>query len=245
MPVFDLGLAYVWEFDEDFIDLIELEARKNNLKTFRITNDNFYEVYRLVKKSELKFKSYFDRAADVDEEFEELNAFLEARGTQMINPHKKVLHAIDKATMHLEFISAGLDVPYSIIIPPHTDFENIFISVDDLRVLGRPFIIKPCNNTGGGVGVVTGAESLKDILTERRKNSDDKYIIQEKIYPKIFNGKRAWFRCFWAFNEVIPVWWDDQTHLYSMLSTDEIKNFRLKKLFTSTKKIAEITKLNF
>jgi len=119
------------------------------------------------------------------------------------------------------------------------------ISVSDLARLGRPFIIKPCNTTGGGVGVVTGAESLQEIFTERVTNSDDKYLLQEKIYPRYLDGKRAWFRCFWVIDEVIPTWWDDQTHLYLPLTRQEIKDYKLNKLFTITKTIASVTGLEF
>ena len=147
--------------------------------------------------------------------------------------------------MHLEFITHGLEVPYSIIVPPHSQFRNIYISIDELSKLGRPFIIKPCNTTGGGIGVVTGAESLKEVLEERLTNSNDKYILQQKIYPSMINGKRAWFRCFWAFGKPIPVLWNDLTHIYDELTPEEIKYFRLGKLLALTKKIAGITGLDF
>ena len=147
--------------------------------------------------------------------------------------------------MHLEFITAGLNVPYSIIIPPHSENEELLISVEDLANLGRPFIIKPCNTTGGGIGVVTGAESLKEILDERIVNCDDKYLLQEKIYPRIVDGRRAWFRSFWAFGKAIPVWWDDQTHLYESISPEHYKSLKLNKLKSITKKIAGLTSLDF
>jgi len=147
--------------------------------------------------------------------------------------------------MHLEFITAGLNVPYSIIIPPHSEFEVIYISVDELSILGRPFIIKPCNTTGGGVGVVMGAESLKEVLDERHTNLDDKYLIQEKIYPANFNGKRAWFRCFWAFGRPILLWWDDQTHLYDYVTQDEKEKYNLSKLDFIVRKIRSLTGLDF
>ncbi len=193
----------------------------------------------------MHFRFYLDRAWDVDERYENLGRILTRRKSLLFNPYKKVLHAIDKASMHLEFITAGLHVPYSIIIPPHSENEDLFISVEDLSKLGRPFIIKPCNTTGGGVGVVTGAETLKEVLEERITNTDDKYLLQEKIYPKYLDGKRAWFRSFWAFGKAIPVWWDDQTHLYEQILPEHYKNFRLNNLRRITKKIAELTSLDF
>jgi len=245
MEKFDLAVAYLWEFDQDFIHLLEKVFHENGLTTFIISEHNIDEVKNRITGKNLHFRFYLDRAWDVDDRFGELGKILAKRKTVIFNQYNKVLHAIDKATMHLEFITAGLNVPYSIIIPPQSEKEKIFISVSDLARIRRPFIIKPCNTTGGGIGVVTGAESLQEVLEERVTNSNDKYLIQEKIYPKIIDGKRAWFRAFWVFDEAIPVWWDDQTHLYKELRGYEVTQYNLKKLFSITKKIGSITQLDF
>jgi hypothetical protein len=245
METFDLGLAYVWEFDDDFIKLIETILARNNISTYRISYHNFKEVRNKLNSKKLHFNFYLDRAWDVEDDFGAMGNLLRKRGTQFFNEYDKVTHAIDKANMHLEFITAGLNVPYSIIIPPYNHFEEIFLSINDLRKLGRPFIIKPCNTTGGGVGVVTGAETLREVIEERATNSNDKYLLQEKIFPKMLSGNRGWFRTFWAFGEAIPVWWDDQTHLYQLLTAKQIDEFGLKKLFSLTKTIAKVTSLDF
>lgn len=244
MKIFDLGLAYNWEYDVDFVDMIEKNLHKNGLSTYVVHSNNVDEVKNELLDKRLGFVCYLDRAWDVDEKFEEIGKILQRRKTRIFNPYKNVLHAIDKASMHLEFLSAGLNVPYSIIIPPHKDQEDIKLSVEDLAILGRPFIIKPCNTTGGGIGVVTGAESLKEVLSERLAYTNDKYLIQEKITPAIIDGKRAWFRCFWAFGKVITVLWDDQTHIYELL-TDEVRlKINVKKLNQITRTIWQITKLD-
>ncbi len=245
MEIFDLGLAFVWEYDKDFIDLVEQICQASGLTTFIVGEHNVQEITDYVKSRRLHFHTYLDRALDVDEEFEALGKILMRRKVHIFNPYREVLHAIDKATMHLEFISAGINVPYSIIIPPKKETDTIFLSVNDLSLLGRPFIIKPCNNTGGGLGVVTGAETLEEVLRERVYNSEDKYILQEKLYPVQLDGKRAWFRCFWAFGEPIPVWWDDITHQYELLTTDQVETFKLKKLYSILRIIAKLTKLDF
>ncbi len=245
METYDFALAYVWEYDTDFIELVEKKFHNAGLSTFIISEHNIDEVLDKVFQRKLHFKFYLDRAWDVEEKYEKLGKILTRRKCILLNPYKDVLHAIDKASMHLEFITAGLHVPYSIIIPPHCENEDVFISVEDLAKLGRPFIIKPCNTTGGGVGVVTGAETLREVLNERTTNSEDKYLIQQKIYPKILDGKRAWFRSLWAFGKAIPVWWDDQTHLYEPVKAEEYKKFKLRKLRSITKKIAGISLLDF
>lgn len=245
MDIFDLAISYVWEYDEDFVSLVEKKLQDYGLSTFIIKYHNIQEVTAKVKSRKLVFKSYLDRASDVAEEFEELAKLLTRRKVRIFNPYKNVQHSIDKASMHLEFISNGLEVPHSIIVPPYVHKENFFLSVDDLAILGRPFIIKPCNTTGGGIGVVTGAESLKEVLEERVHHKNDKYILQQKIIPKIIDDKRAWFRSFWAFGKAIPVWWDDQTHIYELITADELKNYNLRKLSQLTKTIAGISNLDF
>lgn len=242
---FDIAVSYVWEYDKEFVDLIENILQSYGLSTFIISEHNIKEVTEDVKRKKLWFLSYLDRASDVDEKFSELAKVLTRRKCNIFNPYKNVEHAIDKATMHLEFITAGINVPYSIIIPPHKDREDLILTVDDLAILGRPFIIKPCNTTGGGIGVVTGAETLKEVLEERRTNKSDKYLIQQKIIPGYLDGRRAWFRCFWAFGKAICVWWDDQTHIYEYLYADQSDGFGLKKLNSITRTIAKITELDF
>jgi hypothetical protein len=245
MEIFDLGLAFVWEYDEDFISLIETSMHKAGLSTYRIIEYNLYDVTDKVKNRKIGFNFYLDRASDVNDNFDILGKIICRRKTRIFNPYKNIKHSIDKASMHLEFITNGLEVPYSIIVPPHSQFRNIYISIDELSKLGRPFIIKPCNTTGGGIGVVTGAESLKEVFEERRTNSNDKYLLQQKIYPSMMNGRRAWFRCFWAFGKPIPVWWNDLTHIYDELTPDEMKYFKLSKLLILTKRIAMLTGLDF
>ncbi|MBS4035468.1 MAG: hypothetical protein KGZ85_13435 [Ignavibacterium sp.] len=242
---FDLAISYVWEYDKEFADLTEKILQSYSLSTFIITDHNIYEVTELVKRRKLWFTSYLDRASDVDDDFTDLAKILTRRKCRIFNPYKNVEHAIDKATMHLEFITAGINVPYSIIIPPHKEHEELSLKVDDLAILGRPFIIKPCNTTGGGIGVVTGAESLKEVLIERRTNTYDKYLIQQKINPVELDGKRAWFRCFWAFGKPISVWWDDKTHIYEYLYSDQLDKYGLRKLNQITRTIARITELDF
>jgi len=242
---FDIGFAYVWEFDGKFAHKFEEIFQANGLTTFVIGFHNIEEVRERIKEKSLHFHFYLDRAWDVEEQFETLGNLLMKRKTHFFNPYKKVLHAIDKATMHLELMTAGINVPYSIIIPPVTEKEELFISLSNLAILGRPFIIKPCNTTGGGIGVITGAESLHDVLFERKFNHEDKYLLQEKIYPVILEGMRAWFRVFYAFGKIIPVWWDDMPHLYQILSPEEIEKFNLKKLFQITRTINKTVGLDF
>jgi hypothetical protein len=114
-----------------------------------------------------------------------------------------------------------------------------------LAKLGRPFIIKPANTTGGGIGVVMGAESLKEIIEARQSHKNDKYLLQETIKPIVFEGRRAWFRVFYAFGDIIPVWWDDLTHIYSLLREEDEQHIDKERLVKITHDIHTVCQLEF
>ena len=66
-----------------------------------------------------------------------------------------------------------------------------------------------------------GAESLKEIIDARQSHKKDKYLLQETVYPESWTHKGACFRVFDAFGAIIPCWWDDQTHIYTLMTAEE------------------------
>jgi hypothetical protein len=242
---YDLAIAWSWQYDSYFISRIEKTLQNCGLKTYRIEHHNISESLNAIKKGYLRFSYFFDRASDTEEEFLPLVHYFEKSKTRVFNPGKLSEISNDKATMHLEFITAGINVPYTIIISPYNSESDAGLSLKDLAILGRPFIVKPANNTGGGMGVVTGAESLLDILETRQHQKDDKYLIQEKIIPKIIDGKRAWFRCFFAFGKTILSWWDDDTHRYRTVTKEDENKYKLYRLRRVMSIIRKVCMLDF
>lgn len=245
MEHFDLAIAYTWEYDKDFVEAFKSEFIKKNLSTLLISYDNLKEVEEKVRNNDLYFDFYLDRASDVEEEFEPLAKWVTENNVRVFNRYDYVNFAIDKATMHLEFITNGINTPYTIIISPYSEIENIELSLDQLAKLGRPFIIKPANTTGGGIGVVKGAETLADVLKARKNFQTDKYLLQEKIIPIKVDGKRFWFRDFYVLGKVFLCWWNDITHIYDELTDYEIEKYNLYEMKNIVEKIASITKLDF
>lgn len=245
MEHFDLAIAYTWEYDKDFVEAFKSEFIKKNLSTLLISYDNLKEVEEKVRNNDLYFDFYLDRASDVEEEFEPLAKWVTENNVRVFNRYDYVNFAIDKATMHLEFITNGINTPYTIIISPYSEIENIELSLDQLAKLGRPFIIKPANTTGGGIGVVKGAETLADVLKARKNFQTDKYLLQEKIIPIKVDGKRFWFRGFYVLGKVFLCWWNDITHIYDELTDYEIEKYNLYEMKNIVEKIASITKLDF
>ena len=242
---FDLAIATDWIFDRDFVYLLKQEASQRGLKTVVINDENLENVITSIREGSIKISVLFDRAADTSVQFVGLQEVLKSRGTHIIDPVHKMQWASDKATMHLEFINNGLFTPYTIIIAPYDASRDILLSSEDLACLGRPFIIKPANTTGGGIGVVDGAESLHDVLTARREYSADKYLLQEKVQPLVIEGKRFWFRGYYTLGLIQCAWWNDKTHIYSCLQPDHVKKYKLYPLFKIIKKIAHTCGLSF
>ncbi len=249
MPVtssyYHLAIAWDWDLDSEFVAMLESQIQSHRLLSYSISHHNVHETLRRVQKGELRFGAFLDRAADGDEKFPPFARYMKRTSAYYINPPDLVHHAIDKATMHLELITKGIEVPFSVIISPFSKKKEIELRLSDIAKLRWPFIMKPANTTGGGVGVVLNAASLKDIIETRQYHKNDKYLLQERITPALLEGRKAWFRVFCVFGGVLPCWWDDETHVYTILTKSEMTRFHLRPLITLTKKIHEVCKLDF
>jgi hypothetical protein len=252
LMIFDLVLAWNWEFDREFVQLVLEMFRQHDLSVLEIHAKNIEEIFDSVKKGKLQFRYFLDRASDEDDAFQPLARYVlkkyrtgDAQSMRPINPLDLQIHAADKATMHLEFLTHKIEVPYTIIISPFNHKQEVELTISELAKLGRPFIIKPANTTGGGIGVVMGAESLKEIIEARQSHKNDKYLLQETIKPILVEGRRAWFRVFYAFGNIIPVWWDDVTHVYSLLKEDDEQYMNKEQLIKITQRIHTVCQLEF
>ena len=251
---YDLAIAWTWPYDREFIRSLTNTAAEYSLKVLEVGVWNVHDVIKRVREHTLRLAVMLDRASDESAEFLPLVHLLQqsnqepvatSRSSYIINPPELIAKAADKATMHLELLSGGVQVPYSIIISPYNLKKELELSLSELSHLGRPFIIKPANTTGGGVGVVTGAETLKDVLDARQHHRNDKYLLQETIKPALIGSRRAWFRVFYAFGEVILCWWDDQTHLYAELTQENQLYLDVSELIRVTKLIQKVCRLDF
>lgn len=245
MLKFDLAISYKWIYDEEFVQLIEEIFHRYGATTFLIRNFNIDEVIERVNRKELQFKAYLDRASDEDHSFDPITDLMRRHHTYLINPHNKVLKATDKLTMHIRLQKKRFRLPETFLAPKYSQTQKLKFDQNDLAQLGLPFVIKPAVNSGGGEGVIKNAVSIQQIINERIKNPNEKFLIQEKIKPRFFSGRRAWFRVLWAFNKAIPIWWDDQTHIYNIVTKKEIARYNLLPLSRITSKLARITKLDY
>ena len=144
--------------------------------------------------------------------------------------------------MHLEFITAGIHTPYTILLPPF--IEQPLIPELDLTPLGQHFVIKP-SNEGGGEGVILGAFSMDQILRARMEFPEQKYLVQATITPRTIHGQPAWFRSFMPLAKRIHAGGiHSRTSLPLSREQDE-NRYELSALHEITQRIASICKLDW
>jgi hypothetical protein len=241
----DLAVAWDWAYDRDFISLLDAECRTRGMRMAAFSAAEAAGAASALRDRTLAVGTYLDRAEPDVAPFAELSDAIAASGARCLNRRDDVRRAADKATMHLEFLSHGISVPYTIIISPYNRERQVELSLDELARLGRPFIIKPANTTGGGTGVITGAETLKDVVDSRKHHKDDKYLLQERVVPAALGTRRAWFRVFFVCGEIFACWWDDNTHVYAAVTEEEAGCYSLAPLVSITRSISSVCSLDF
>jgi hypothetical protein len=242
---YDLVITHDWEYDRDFVHLVEGAAGTRGLSTLLVAPPDVRAVLEDFRSGATDFRLLFDRAAGASPEFIELQALAVERGRDVLDPLDRIRWASDKATMHLELLSAGLATPHTVILPPYAAQPGMSISPVELAPLGVPFVIKPANTTGGSLGVVADASTTADVTAARRTYPADKYLLQEKVHPEVLDGRRFWFRGFYVLGEVHLAWWDDRTHVYEELPYVTAAAGGLVPLYAMVRTIARVSRLRF
>lgn len=240
-----LAVAWDWEHDREFVGLLAEETAAAGGMFAAVSPDSLAAATAAAEAGRFTCAVLLDRASDSDPRFHPLAAALRRCARLVVNPPALAHRAADKATMHMEFLAGGVRVPFTIIVSPHATHPEIPLTPADLAGLGNPFVVKPANTTGGGTGVVLGAESVDDVLASRLQHRNDKYILQERVVPALLGGRKAWFRVFFVLDEVIPTWWDDATHVYRVMEPAEVARHALEPLLVIPRRIARLCGLQF
>ena len=238
---YDLCLPWYWEYDIDFVHMVELACHEQGLSLWQITPDNLLESITALYKGEKTFRTILDRSQG-DNRFDPIIRWAKEYGKKRINPPEVSAWSEDKATMHLELISAGIHTPYTILLSPF--IEQPVLPHLDLSPLGNPFVIKPSHG-GGSEGVILGVFSLDQILRARMEFPEQKYLVQSTITPRTIQGRPAWFRVFYAVGKTYPCWWHPLSHVFSTVTQQDEHKYELTLLHEITHRIASICKLDW
>lgn len=237
----DLCLPWYWEYDIDFVHFVERACQGHGLTLWQITPDNLLESISALYKGERTFNTLLDRSQGEDR-FLPIDRWAKEYKKKRINPTEISLWSEDKATMHLELITAGINTPHTILLSSF--LEQPVIPSLDLVPLGNQFVIKPSNG-GGSEGVILGASSIDQILRARMEFPEQKYLLQSTVSPRTIQGRPAWFRVFYAVRKTYPCWWNPLTHVYAAITQSEEHRYELSPLHHITQRIASICKLDW
>ena len=241
MMQYDLCLIWYWEHDPEFVAAVQSACIAQGVSLWLVSPKNLVQATSDLLEGRVGFNVLLDRA-QYHPGFLPLLQKAREQGAYCINSRERANWAEDKATMHLEMISHGLESPYTIILAPFT--EQPILPPIDLGPLGGQFVIKPAVG-GGGEGVTMHATSLEQVLQARIEFADQKYLLQAHIEPQELGGRRAWFRIYYVDGKIHPCWWDPQTHVFAPLHADEEGHFGLTPLRLVTTKIASICRLDW
>lgn len=238
---YDLCLAWSWEYDADFVALLDTACRARGLTLLQVTPRNLTQIVDDLTRRQVAFRILLDRASDVDARFFPLVDWACAHATRRINPLEWAVRAWDKAAMHLVFIASGLHAPYTIILPSYE--EQPELPPMDLAPLGDTFSIKPAHGSGG-VGVINAATSLAQIWSARREFPLDRYLVQAHVVAVSLDSRLAWFRVIYCDGDVYPCWWNACTHRYELVAAVEEAEYCLAPLRDIAIAIARLCKLD-
>ena len=224
MVIYDLCVAWNWEYDADFIRLLELSCQSRGLSLLQIKPGNLPQILNSLVVGELSCRVFFDRASDVDPQFLPLIQWVSEDSIHSINTYELASHTWDKAEMHSLLVSQGLCVPPTIILPPY--IEQAELTPLDLSTLGNQFTIKPAHGSGG-VGVMINATSWDQALSVRKENATDQYLLQAHVTPIQLDTRPAWFRVIYCVGQVYPCWWNPTSHIYAPVTEADKNSYGL------------------
>jgi hypothetical protein len=241
MDYFDLGLAWNWEHDADFVELLQASCRQRGVSLLQITPANLGAMLNRLEHDHLTLTSFFDRASEDDSRFMPVVEWARTRCVFRINPYEQAHRSWDKASMHAR-VSKTMLTPLTIVLPPYGKRAKLSAKLD-LTSLGPCFTIKPAHGSGGQ-GVIHVATSLADVESARQEFPDDKYLLQARVVPVQLAGQSAWFRVIYAAGEVLPCWWRTDTHVYAPVTKAEMEAYRLEPLYDMARTIARVSRLD-
>ncbi|MBU1905968.1 MAG: hypothetical protein KJ923_03100 [Candidatus Omnitrophica bacterium] len=247
MKEFDFGIAWDDNPDEKFLGWLKKECSLRGLRFILIDSENVLGTIKNLERGKVKIKFLLDAAADYyipKDPFVRLcYAVKDAEGYVVCDPDD-AREASNKAITHYDLLKANIPVPYTVVVR-NWEPNNFTLEKDELKRLGKPFIIKPASGFGQKGVVKDASGSIVQIARARHFNRGDNFLLQEKIKPMFFGDKEAWFRIYFLFGEIIPCWWSTETGQYGHLTLREMYNYKLLPLARISSEIARITNMEF
>ena len=240
MITYDFCIAWNWKYDADVVSIFNEASHSHGFSLLQVTPGNLTDILESLNNNRIAFRVFFDRASDTDKRFIPVDQWARDHAVLRINTHERAARSCNKATMHLDFITAGIQTPYTFIIPPYEKHPGL--KAKDLSPLGDTFFIKPAHG-GGGEGITREATSFTQVLIARQVKPADHYLLQAHISPVQLDTRPAWFRVIYCTGRVYSNWWDQRTHVYTPVTAEEENRYNLSQLQCITATIARVCEL--
>lgn len=241
----DLVAAWDWEFDGEFIRLIQTFAHEAQLCFEHVTIYDIDQFTLDLLNGKKTVACLLDRASDSNEAFMPLQKLAIEKNIALINPYEDSHRTQNKSQMHYRLMNVGVNVPYTVMLPSFEQMRWIDESLmREVFKLKAPFVLKPSHG-GGGEGVIKNVTSHHHVHDGRKPCYWDSYLAQEMVYPKYLYGWRCWFRVYWIFGKVEIAWWDDTTLIYRPISEKDKSRIQIQEIETMMRRIADVAKLHF
>lgn len=241
MSGYDLCLLWNWEYDDDFVSLLNSACRSHSISLMQITPQNLMQHLRALADNQISFRALLDRASDTDPRVMPIIQWARDNAVYRINPYEHAIRTWDKATMHHVLSRFCLHTPYTMILPSYE--QEPILGPLDLSPLGDRFTIKPAHGSGGE-GVVNNANSLSQVLSARRDHPSDRYLLQAHVVSAQLDFHTAWFRVIYCGGKVYPCWWDSRRRFYTPVTCAEQDRYSLGTLRETVVLIAKLCKLD-
>ncbi len=244
-------VAFGWPEPIEEHDLFFTSLRKGcqarRLRFLTIDTTNLKAVNRQVKSGEQKIKLYIDMASesyDAEHPFTKFVYQLKDAGTRIVDDPDDVKAAADKSITHHDLVRSRVPVPYTVIVRSWEPSRNL--TAEEVAGLGLPFVIKPAQGYGQrGIKVIRKKRPLKEIAEAREYSPGDNFLLQEFITPLAIEDHPAWFRVYQLFGEIIPCWWNPETHEYRQVTMREMGEHKLLPLTRIASEIGRITRIDW
>jgi glutathione synthase/RimK-type ligase-like ATP-grasp enzyme len=240
MNHYDLCLAWYWEYDLDFVRMVESACVSRGITLLQVTPDTLLQTIRSMQSQEFLTSVFFDRAND-DLRFGPIRKWAANNGAYYINPPEVAFKAEQKDNFHFILMENGICVPKTIVLPSF--LENHLIDAIDLTTLGVPFVAKPAY-AGGGTGVSINLSNWEQVLEARIQVPNQRYLLQSHVRTQMFNGRQTWFRVYYCGGKIYPCWWETDSHAASPVTAYEEARFGLSKLRDITHQLAKLSSLD-
>ncbi len=247
MAKYDLGFIFCGDKKEKLIKWLRQECRYRDLKFIWINEQNAENILKKLHSHQIKISFLVDNESNYynpEDLYMKICYAVKDAGGKVVDDPDNARSSADKSVTHYDFEEAGLPVPYTIVVR-NWQPDDFSLSKEQLKKLGRPFIIKPAKGFGQKGVVKDASGDITQIAEARHFSRGDNFLLQEKIIPTMLGDQPGWFRVYYLFGEIIPCFWHPETGNYRHISLREMYNYRLLPLARYVSEIARIVGMRF